>query len=93
MHGQWRWWSRRRRSQRQEDYDPRSVGPFSEPVQIIDPVNALNNVSRLYTQAEADAIVEAALDAGDAIDAALAAPTKHETLRYWQKVFGASFQV
>lgn len=74
-------------------YDPKTVGQFSEPVQIIDPVNALNNVSRLYSQAEADAIVDAALDAGDAIDAALAAPTKHETLRYWQKVFGPSFQV
>lgn len=73
-------------------YDPKTVGQFAEPVQIIDPVNALNNVSRLYTRDEADAIVEAALDAGDAIDAALAAPTKHETLRYWQKVFGPSFQ-
>ena len=73
-------------------YDPRTVGQFTEPVQIIDPVNVLNNVSRLYTQAEADAIVDAALDAGDAIDAALAAPTKRETLRYWQKVFGPSFQ-
>jgi hypothetical protein len=69
------------------------VGTFAEPVQIIDPVNAKNNVSSLYTAAQADAIVEAALDAGDAIDAALRAPTKHETLRYWQKVFGTSFQV
>jgi hypothetical protein len=40
-----------------------------------------------------DAIVDAALDAGDAIDAALAAPTKQLTLAYWQKVFGSSFQV
>lgn len=69
------------------------VGTFAEPVQIIDPVNAKNNVSSLYTAAQADAIVEAALDAGDAIDAALRAPTKQETLRYWQKVFGTSFQV
>ncbi len=34
---------------------------------------------------------EAALDAGDAIDAALYAPTKQETVYYWQKVFGSSF--
>ncbi len=73
-------------------YDPRTVGTFIEPVQIIDPVNAKNNVSRLYKRQQADAIVDAALDAGDAIDAALAAPTKHETVRYWQKVFGTSFQ-
>jgi hypothetical protein len=76
-----------------EDYYRRStVGTFTERMQIIDPVNAANNVSKLYTREQANAIVEAALDAGDAIDAALAAPTKHETVRYWQKVFGPSFQ-
>ncbi|HEY5803347.1 MAG TPA: CBASS oligonucleotide cyclase [Lysobacter sp.] len=75
------------------DYYPaNSVPTFSEPVRIIDPVNADNNVARLYTSAHADAIVDAALDAGDAIDAALAAPTKQETVRYWQKVFGSAFQ-
>lgn len=76
-----------------QDYYPLSaVGSFSEPVQIIDPVNVENNVSKLYTRSQADAIVDAALDAGDAIDAALRAPTKQETVRYWQKVFGSSFQ-
>ena len=75
------------------DYYPASaVGKFTERVQIIDPVNAKNNVSRLYTESEADAIVDAALVAGDAIDAALAAPTKQETVRYWRRVFGSSFQ-
>ena len=62
-------------------------------MQIIDPVNEKNNVAALYTDAEADAIVETALDAGDAIDAALAAPTKQETVYYWRRVFGSSFQV
>jgi hypothetical protein len=60
--------------------------------QFVDPVNAKNNVSALYTAAQADAIVDAALDAGDAIDGALAAPTKQETVYYWQKVFGSPFQ-
>lgn len=73
-------------------YDGAKVPALSDPVQIIDPVNAANNVSRLYTQGEADAIVEAAIDAGDAIDAALAAPTKQETIYYWQKLFGPGFQ-
>jgi len=73
-------------------YDVSSIGSFNEPVRIIDPVNADNNVARLYNAANADAIVDAALDAGDAIDAALAAPTKQETVRYWQKVFGSAFQ-
>lgn len=76
------------------DYYPiSSVGTFYDTVQIIDPVNAANNAARLYTAANVDAIVDAALDAGDAIDAALAAPTKQLTLAYWQKVFGSSFQV
>jgi predicted nucleotidyltransferase len=74
-------------------YQPSVVGSITEPVKIIDPVNAKNNVGKLYTAAQADAIVEAALDAGDAIDAALRATTKQDTVRYWQKVFGSSFQV
>lgn len=76
------------------DYYPMSsVGTFTDTVKIIDPVNAVNNVARLYTATNADAIVEAAFDAGDAIDAALAAPNKQLTVAYWQKVFGSSFQV
>lgn len=74
-------------------YAASKVDSFAEPVQIIDPVNELNNVSMLYTTANANLIVEAALEAGDAIDSALYAPTKQETVRYWQKVFGPSFQV
>lgn len=73
-------------------YPPSSIGTFTEPVKIIDPVNAGNNVAKLYTRQQADAIVDSALEAGDAIDAALAATNKQETVRYWQKVFGPSFQ-
>lgn len=73
-------------------YEASSVGQCADPVQIIDPVNETNNVARLYTAAHADAIVEACLDAGDAIDSALAAPTKQQTVYYWQRVFGPVFQ-
>lgn len=73
-------------------YSPSSVGSFADRVQIIDPVNAQNNVAKLYTSSNADLIVDAALDAGDAIDAALAAPNKTLTVAYWQRVFGSSFQ-
>lgn len=77
-----------------EDYYQREeVGVSTKPVQIIDPVNPNNNVSRLYSDLQADAIVTAAQDAGDAIDAALVAPTKGETVAYWGEVFGPSFQV
>ena len=74
-------------------YEESAVGAFSEPVRIIDPVNEENNVAKLYTQSQVEAIVEAALDAGDAVDSALAAPTKQETVYYWQRVFGPAFRI
>ena len=73
-------------------YKPSAVGNLDDEVQIIDPVNAENNVARLYTAENADAITDAADNAGDAIDAALRAPTKQLTVAYWQKVFGSAFQ-
>jgi tRNA nucleotidyltransferase (CCA-adding enzyme) len=76
----------------EDHYLASSVPSFADPVQIIDPINASNNVARLYTAKNAEDIVEAALDAGDAIDSALAAPTKELTVRYWQKVLGTTFQ-
>ena len=77
----------------EDNYPASNVGTFHDPVQIIDPVNAQNNVARLYTKQNVDVMIEAALDAGDAIDAALYAPNKQLTVGYWQKVFGPSFQV
>lgn len=77
----------------EDNYSASKVGVFTDPVQIIDPVNPDNNVARLYTKQNVDAIIDAALDAGDAIDAALYAPTKQLTVGYWQQVFGSSFQV
>lgn len=76
----------------EDNYPISKVGALSDLVQIIDPVNPDNNVARLYTQRNVDAIVDAAMDAGDAIEAATYAPTKQLTVGYWQKVFGSSFQ-
>ena len=73
-------------------YEPSDVKPSSDPIKVFDPVNPNNNVSKLYTESQADAIADVALDAGDAVDAALAALTKSETVRYWRKVFGPSFE-
>jgi len=76
------------------DYSPKPLSSaFTERVKVIDPVNPKNNAAKLYTTSQVDAIVEAALDAGDAIDAALTATTKDKTVYYWQKIFGSSFQV
>lgn len=74
-------------------YTKSKIPPHYERVKIIDPVNEENNAAKLYTGQQADAITEAALDAGDAIDSALAATTKQDTVYYWQKVFGPSFQI
>lgn len=65
----------------------------NEPVRIIDPVNSKNNASKLYTNQQAQTIIDAALNAGDAIDAALNATTKEKTIYYWQKIFGPSFNI
>jgi tRNA nucleotidyltransferase (CCA-adding enzyme) len=74
------------------DYFPESaLLNYSDPIQIIDPVNFENNAASLYTKEEAKMISEAALDAGDAIDAALYATTKGKTIEYWQNIFGPSF--
>jgi tRNA nucleotidyltransferase (CCA-adding enzyme) len=74
-------------------YAAKELGEFKEPVRIIDPVNPKNNASKLYTTEQAKEIVEAAIDAGDAIDSALAATTKQATVSYWQKVFGPTFNI
>ncbi len=74
------------------DYFPESaLLNYSDPDQIIDPVNFENNAASLYTKEQARMISEAALDAGDAIDAALYATTKGKTIEYWQNIFGPSF--
>lgn len=72
-------------------YRPSECPPSNDPVRIWDPVNCANNVAKLYSADNRARIIDAALDAGDAIDAALRATTKGETIRYWQKVFGPTF--
>ena len=74
-------------------YNPDNIPNSIEPIRIWDPVNSQNNVAKLYTVANRQKIAEAALDAGDAIDSALRAITKGETIRYWQKVFGPTFNI
>ena len=74
-----------------DHYDSKLCPSSSHPIRIWDPVNHQNNTAMLYTTAQKEVIVEAALDAGDAIDSALRATTKADTLRYWRKVFGSTF--
>jgi tRNA nucleotidyltransferase (CCA-adding enzyme) len=72
-------------------YDQSSCKPDGKPIRIWDPVNCENNVAKLYTNDNKVAIVDAAMETGDAIDSALRAISKGETLRYWRKVFGTTF--
>jgi hypothetical protein len=72
-------------------YHPSACSADGEPVRIWDPVNCENNVAKLYTDENKSVILDAAMEAGDAIDAALHAVSKGETLRYWRKVFGTTF--
>lgn len=74
-------------------YSTDSVPDSYDPVQVIDPVNEKNNVAMDYTNTKLHCLEEAALEAGDAIEAAEYAPTKQETVGYWREVFGSSFSV
>ena len=62
-------------------------------IQVFDPVNETNNIARKYTEYDRDIIVDEALDAGDAIGSALRAMHKTDTVRYWRKIFGPSFNI
>jgi hypothetical protein len=74
-----------------DNYSPSSCPTDDYPIRIWDPVNCENNVAKLYTETQRERIIDAALDAGDAIDSALRSPTKGDTLNYWRRVFGPSF--
>jgi len=75
-----------------EDYYRKdAVRDDGKPIRVFDPVNPGNNVANTYTQGDKATLEEAASDAADAVDAALYATTKGETVRHWQKIFGPSF--
>lgn len=64
----------------------------SMPISILDPVNKDNNVGLHYNNVHKRNIEDAAADAADAIDYAMNAVTKGETVRAWKKVLGSSFR-
>lgn len=61
-------------------------------VEVLDPVNADNNVAALYTWGDRDRIVAAAHKALDAINEARFAPTKARAVECWQTVLGPTFK-
>lgn len=62
------------------------------PIEVIDPVNAGNNVAVRYNRTGKDLIVEASNDALDALSEARFATTKTRAVDCWQTVLGPSFR-
>lgn len=60
-------------------------------VEIFDPVNSDNNVTAALTAADRDSIVDAAVDANEAIADATYATTKARAVSDWQDVLGPAF--
>jgi hypothetical protein len=76
-----------------DDYYKLSDIPSSrDPIRIIDPVNATNNVCGTYTSIHRDALLEAAADALDAVTAARYGTTKGYAVENWQQLFGPTFR-
>jgi tRNA nucleotidyltransferase (CCA-adding enzyme) len=68
---------------------PASTG---DAIEIIDPVNAENNVAKNYYGSDRQRIVEAAHRALDALGEAAYATTQGEAIECWQDVLGPSFK-
>lgn len=66
--------------------------PSGNPIEIIDPVNPLNNVASRYTTQDRSRIVDAAEEALDAITEASFATTKGQAVECWQVVLGTTFK-
>lgn len=66
--------------------------PTGAAIEVFDPVNPDNNITVRYSDADRQRLVEAAADAGDAIDEALFADTKTRAVERWQLVLGSSFR-
>ena len=63
----------------------------TDAIQVIDPVNADNNVAARYTASDRDRILGAAQDAYDALSEARWATTKGRAVSCWKDVLGPSF--
>lgn len=73
-------------------YSASSLPPrSSSEIEILDPVNAENNVAKLYDRSHREQIVEAAHDALDALTEAAYADGKGRAVELWKTILGPSF--
>jgi hypothetical protein len=73
--------------------DDADVGALADPVVIVDPANADNNVAARIKAGERDAFVAAANEALVTITVAQGLPGKGETVTAWKEQFGESFSI
>jgi hypothetical protein len=73
-----------------DDADPST---FKDPVVIVDPANAENNVAARIETTERDAFIGAAKDALATITLAQGLPGKGETEKAWKELFGENFSI
>lgn len=73
------------------------IGPTGgyppDPVVVLDPVNAENNVTRRITDLERAEIVQSATETWEVITTARRNGYRGETLEYWKQAFGRSFTI
>jgi hypothetical protein len=74
-------------------FDGADPSPFSDPVVIVDPANADNNVAARITRDERDAFVAAANEALVTLTVAQGLPGKGETVTAWKELFGENFSI
>lgn len=75
------------------DFIIASVKKQNKPINIFDPANLANNVASEYTEEHKTLILEAAMEAADAIEYVACAIKKDIVLHQWRKVFGHSYIV
>jgi hypothetical protein len=73
-------------------YAPTDVTPTSDPIQVWDPVNPANNVTRTYTDADRQRLVKTATTALEDIVWAAHAPTKGDANQAWRNLLGPAFE-
>lgn len=74
------------------DFGGRPTLQGTDPIEVIDPVNATNNVCRTYTATDQALLVEVANDAFDAITAANYGQTRGYSIDCWKEIFGPTFR-
>ena len=73
-------------------YTPSAVAASTDPIQVWDPVNPLNNVARTYKEADRQRLVKAANTTLEEVAWGIQAPTKGEANDAWRRVFGPGFE-